>query len=135
MKVGMFVVSKGKGNPWIYRVKSIDPRVNCAYLQFMGHNKKWRNMLRGTSPDAKKDKWRSLAEITQASPDQLMSALAQPGENFRAVSSKLEMLSRVLDGAATPKYESNCNHEWKEYRGFSWDYKYCAKCDAKTGCG
>jgi hypothetical protein len=28
-----------------------------------------------------------------------------------------------------------CSHDWREYKGFSEEYKYCCKCDIKKGEG
>lgn len=130
MKPGMYVVSKGKDKPWIYRIKSIDTRVNCAYLQFVGHGKK----LRKDVNFIQRDKWRSLAELVQATPDQLQEALANPGENFHSMSKRVMALASALERTRSPQpYVPNCQHEWREYQGFRWDYKYCVKCDAKQG--
>jgi hypothetical protein len=131
LKAGMFVVPKGKDNPWIYRIQKIDARVNCAFCQFVGHNGKLREDAKAHAGD----KWKSLEEISQAKSTQLVEGLLSKGDKFIDLEKKLNVLGQLLDGIKIPnglRIKKVCEHEWKEYNGFRWNYSYCTKCDAKN---
>jgi hypothetical protein len=127
LKTGDFVVTKGKNNPWIYRVKSIDKMLNVAYCQYVGHDGKSRICL---DKQACNDKWKSMSEMREASFSEIYSALkVTDNEPANTVIARVRGLASILDGKK--KKVAICSHSWQNYIGFSKSYKFCTKCDTK----
>lgn len=70
----------------------------------------------------------------KAAPGQMSSRTTCPSIPITGWGNGIPKVDVAMDfgtGDCTVKTTLECRHDFKEYRGFSEDYKYCTKCDHK----